>query len=77
MCLIEISASECGAQQSFCETNETFCSRPDQISWNLLYFDLGVGAGELGERMFRLFLLCLQHLEAIDPTSCLLRTHKV
>lgn len=34
--------------------------------------------GEPGDRMFRLFLLRLQHLEAIDPTSsCLLRTHTV
>lgn len=42
--------SEAGAKLShLCETNETFCRRPDQISWNLLYFDFGVGV-EKGEQ---------------------------
>lgn len=52
----------------------TLCSQWDQISWNSLYFELGVGAGK-GGRLFRLFLLFLQHLEAIDPTFCLEYTH--
>lgn len=40
----------------------------------VLLLSVGAGEGER-ERLFRLFLLFLQHLEVIDPTSCLEHTH--
>ena len=61
------------------DKSDVSVARRAQISQNSPYFDLGVGA-ERKERGGRVCLDCfcpfLQHLEVIDPTSCLEHTHE-
>lgn len=77
MCLIEILCFcllNVGLSRVSVGQMRLSASRPDQISWNLLYFDLGVGAGGAGEAecldCFCSVFNILRQLTQPPPASC-------